>query len=181
VNHRNSFATALLGCVTLAVLSGGCAAASVSTPSAAQSPPSASAPPATASPGAGSTPPAPSATVTAGPVPAAAVQAAARYWRLINAHRNAALLQVVTADSQAAAALRAGRGTTFWGIKRVGVVSTNATVAPTPPAGATIEFSMMVDIVPRRGSAWIAGHNVVFMSLRRVGGTWLVYESGSGP
>ena len=134
-----------------------------------------------ASPAAGSASPAPDATITAGPVPAAAARAAVRYWRLIDAHRYHALLGVVTADSSAAAAVRAGQADGFWGIKRVRVVSTAATADPAPPAGATIEFEMTIEVTPSASSAWNAGRTLVFMNLRRVGDRWLVYESGTGP
>jgi hypothetical protein len=60
-------------------------------------------------------------------------------------------------------------------------VSVDPTVAPLPPSGATLEFAMTVNIRPTRDSAWSAGRTLVFMSLRRVGDAWLVYESGSGP
>ena len=40
---------------------------------------------------------------------------------------------------------------------------------------------MTVDITPSASSPWNAGRTLVFMSLRHVGGRWLVYESGSGP
>jgi hypothetical protein len=196
VSHRHrtrSAATALVGgwfavavavgvAVAVAVLGGGCAAASVSTPGAGQSSaPGVATPMPAASAGAGSAAPTPGATITDGPVPSAALQAATRYWRLVGAHRYHTLLAVVTPDSQAAAAIRAGRGAAFWGIKRVGVVSAAATVLPAPPAGAGLEFSMTVRITPGAGSAWSAGQTQVFMSLRRIGGGWLVYESGPGP
>ncbi len=182
MTHRSQLATALLGCVAVAALSGGCAAASVSSPAGGQSSaPGAASPKPAASAGGGGATPAPSATITDGPVPAAALQAATRYWRLIDAGRNAALLRLVTPDSPAAAALRAGNGAAFWGIKRVKVVSGGATADPAPPAGATIEFDMTVDITPSASSPWSAGRTTVFMTLRRVGDRWLVYESGTGP
>lgn len=187
-HHARSAAAALLGgwfplavalAVALAVVGGGCAAASVSSPAGSQS--SAPEGAATASPAAGSASPAPAATITAGAVPAGAAQAAARYWRLIDAHRYGPLRAIVTPDSAAAAALRSGQADVFWGIRRVRVVSTSATADPAPPAGATIEFEMTVDITPDASSAWNAGHALVFMSLRRVGDRWLVFESGTGP
>ena len=55
------------------------------------------------------------------------------------------------------------------------------TVGPAPPAGATLEFAMTIDVRPARATAWTPGRNLVFMSLRRVGGSWLVYETGSAP
>ena len=134
---------------------------------------------ATGAPSAGIPSPVP--VVTAGPVPPAAAAAATRYWRLIDTHRYRALLTVVTRDSQAAAALRAGRSTSFWGIERVRVVSVDPTLFPEPAAGATLEFGMTVDVRPIGATAWNPGRNLVFMSLRRVGASWLVYETGSGP
>jgi len=133
----------------------------------------------TSAPSAASSSPVP--VVTAGPVPPAAAAAAARYWRLIDTHRYHALLTVVTRDSQAAAALRAGRGASFWGIERVRIVSVDPTLFRAPPAGATLEFAMTVDVRPAPATAWRPGHDLVFMSLRRVGASWLVYETGSGP
>jgi hypothetical protein len=125
--------------------------------------------------------PSPVPVVTAGPVPPGAARAAVRFWRLLDAHRQAALLGVLTPDSRAAAAVRAGRADAFWGIARVRVVSVDATVGRTPPAGATLEFAMTIDVRPTRATPWRAGRNLVFMSLRRVGGAWLVYQTGSGP
>jgi hypothetical protein len=185
-HHTRSAAAALVGgwfavAAAVAVLGGGCAAASVSTPGADQSSAPGIASPTPAAAGTDSAAPTPSATVTEGPVPSAALRAATRYWRLVDAHRYDTLLAVVTPDSQAAAALRAGRGAAFWGIKQVRVVSAAATVLPAPPAGADLELSMTVRITPGAGSAWSAGRTQVFLSLRRVGGVWLVYESGTGP
>ena len=121
------------------------------------------------------------AAITAGPVPPGAAASALRYWRLVDAHRYRALLAVVTPDSQAAAAVRAGNAAGFWGIERVRVLSSAATVDPLPPPGATLEFSMTVDLEPARGSPWSGGRTLVFMSLRRATGSWLVYQSGPGP
>lgn len=171
-------------CVAAAavVLLGGCGAASAPAAPAGQTSVAGAAIAATVSPpSGGATAPSPSAAITAGAVPAAAAQAAARFWRLVDARNDAALRGVVTADSQAAAALRAGRGAAFWGINRVQVVSIQATALPAPPAGATLEFAMTVDITPSGTSAWSGGQTLVFMSMRRVDGAWLVYESGSGP
>ncbi len=188
MSHHSQLATALLGCVAIAALGGGCAAASVSSPAgspsstpAAPAPGSASPAAGSASPAAGSASPRPAAAITAGAVPAAAARAAVRYWRLIDARRYHALLGVVTADSSAAAAVRAGQTNVFWGIRRVRVVSTSATADPAPPAGATIEFEMTIDVAPSASSPWSAGRTLVFMTLRRVGDRWLVYESGTGP
>ncbi len=93
----------------------------------------------------------------------------------------ALFLPSITPDSQAAAAVRAGDAAGFWGIERVRVLSIEPTVDPRPPSGATLEFSMTVDIQPTRTSSWSAGRTLVFMCLRRAGGSWLVYESGTGP
>jgi len=159
-------ATAL--CIAVAALSPcGCGSAPAAAPTATVTPPTAS--------------PSPGPTLTSGPVPPAAARAATRFWRLVDAHRDAALLRVVTPDSQAAAALRAGRGDAFWGIRRVHVVSIDAAVRPSPPTGATLEFAMTVDIRPAHQTAWNPGRNLVYMSLRRVGATWLVCAAGSGP
>lgn len=161
---------------------GGCGGASQATPAPAISPHATSAlAQATggAAPATGSPPPIP--VVTAGPVPPGAARAAVRFWRLLDAHRNVALLGVLTPDSQAAAAVRAGRADTFWGISRARVVSVDATVGRTPPAGATLEFAMTIDVRPASTTAWRPGRNLVFMSLRRVGASWLVSQIGSGP
>ena len=131
-------------------------------------------PPATGSPS-------PVPVVTAGPVPRGATEAAVRYWRLIDHHRYRALLTVVTPDSRAAAAVRAGRAGAFWGIDRVRVVALDATVGRTPPLGATLEFGMTIDVRPAGATAWRPGRNPVVMSLRRVDGSWLVCQMGSGP
>jgi len=174
--HAASLAVpcAIALCVAAAAVSlGGCGA----TPQAATTTAS---PLAAASSQAGGAP-SPVPVVTAGPVPPAAAAAAVRYWRLIDAHRYRTLPTVVTRDSQAAAALRAGRGASFWGIARVRVVSVDPTLVRAPPVGATLEFGMTVDVRPVGATAWRPGRNLVFMSLRRVGGSWLVYETGSGP
>jgi hypothetical protein len=123
----------------------------------------------------------PAAVVTTGPVPAGAVRAAARYWRLIGEHRYARLLAVVTPDSTCAAAVRAGHAAAFFGIDRVRVVSSVRQVDPAPPALTTLEFTMTVDIRPSPASAWSGGETLVFMCLRHTDGRWLVYDAGSGP
>jgi hypothetical protein len=106
-------ALALLLAATMApLLVGGCTASPASTPSATRSAKGAAGPAAASSP-AGAATPAPHATITAGPVPPAAAQAAVRYWRLVGAHRYRALLGVVTLDSQDATAVKAGHGAQF--------------------------------------------------------------------
>lgn len=165
-------ALALCSCAA-AVSLGGCGA----TPRAAPAP--GASPQALASSPAGG--PSPVAVVTAGPVPRAAVRAATRFWRLLDAHRDTALLGVLARDSPAAAAVRAGRANAFWGIARARVTSVADTVGRTPPIGATLEFAMTVDLTPALASPWAAGSDRVVMSLRRVGGAWLVYEIGTGP
>jgi hypothetical protein len=140
--------------------------------------------PGVTSPGApstGVTASSPAAVVTTGPVPAGAVRAAARYWRLIDQHRYAGLLAVVTPDSTCAAAVRGDAAAAFFGIDRVRVVSYVRQVDPAPPALTTLEFTMTVDIQPGPASAWSAGDALVFMCLRYTDGRWLVYEAGSGP
>ncbi len=132
-----------------------------------------------AAPATGSPSPVP--VVTAGPVPPGAARAAVCFWRLLDAHRHTALLGALTPDSQGAAAVRAGRADAFWGIARASVVSVDATVERTPPVGATLELAMTIDVRPAHASAWRAGRNLVFVSLRRVGESWLVYQTGSGP
>ena len=133
------------------------------------------------SPSAGAAAPAPRPTITAGPAPAAAVAAVLRYWRLVSAHRYRALLAVVTPDSPAAAAVRAGRGAKFWGIAHARVVSVRPAVEPLPPPGSTLEIGTTVIIRPSATSPWSAGRALVFVSLRRVAGSWLVCQSGTGP
>ena len=173
-------AAALPAALLPAVLVGGCAVSPAAAPTAVQSTAAAAAPAVPSSP-AGTAMPAPGATITAGPVPPAAEQTAVRYWRLVDAHRYRALLGVVTPDSPAAAAVRAGGGGAFWGIARARVVSVEPTVSPLPPPGATLEFAVTVAIRPARTTSWSAGRTLVFMSLRRVGGSWLVCETGTGP
>ena len=170
----------LLAGASAAGLVCGCAASPAPTPTAIRSV-AATSGPAVPSPPAGASAPSPATTITAGPVPPAAARAALRYWRLVGAHRYHALLTVVTRDSQAAVALRAGRAASFWGIERVRVVSLERTVSPLPPPGATLEFAITVVTRPTRTAAWSVGRTLVFMCLRRVGGSWLVYEAGTGP
>jgi len=136
--------------------------------------------PGVTSPGAGPGA-APHAVITSGPVPAAALRAATRYWRLVDEHRYRALLHVVTADSTCAAAVRRGRAAAFFGIERVRVVSYVREVDPAPPSSATLEFTMTVDIRPNPVSAWHDGETLVFLCLRHTRGRWLVYDAGSGP
>jgi hypothetical protein len=162
------------------MLVAGCAASPAASPATTPSATAEAGPAVSASPAA-TVAPSPGATVTVGPVPLAAAARAVRYWRLVDAHRYRALLAVVTPDSQAAAAVRAGDAAGFWGIERVRVLSTAPIVEPLPPSGATLEFSMTVDIRPTRASSWSAGRTLVFMCLRRARGSWLVYESGTGP
>jgi hypothetical protein len=159
-------------------LVGGCSASPAPAPTTPR--PAASAAAVSAAP-TGPAMPAPSATITAGPVPPAAAHTAARYWQLVDAHRYRALLNVVTRDSHNAAAVRAGDAAASWGIARVRVVSVDAAASPLPPHGATLEFAMTVVIRPTRTSSWGGGRTLVFMSLRRVGDAWRVYEVGSGP
>ena len=40
---------------------------------------------------------------------------------------------------------------------------------------------MTVDVRPARCVALERGRTLVFMTLRRVGGSWRVYETGTGP
>lgn len=171
---------ALLAGASAATLVCGCTASPTPTLTAVRSAAATSGPAVSSTP-AGASTPSPAATITAGPVPPAAARTALRYWRLVGAHRYRALLAVVTRDSQAAAALRAGDAVAFWGIERVRVVSIDHTVSPLPPPGATLEFAMTVAIRPARAAAWSAGRTLVFMCLRRAGGCWLVYEAGTGP
>ncbi len=170
----------LLAGASGAVLVCGCAASPAPTPTTVRSAAATSGPALSSSPE-GTSAPSPAATITAGPVPPAAAQTALRYWRLVGAHRYRALLAVVTSDSPAALATKAGRAASFWGIERVRVVSIERTVSPLPPPGATLEFAVTVAIRPTRPSAWSAGRTLVFMCLRRVGGSWRVYEAGTGP
>ncbi len=123
----------------------------------------------------------PGAVVTSGPIPAGALRAATRYWRLVDEHRYAALLSVVTPDSPCAAAVRGKSGAVFFGIDHVRVVSRARRVEPTPPARATLEFTMTVDVRPSARSAWSRGRVMVFMCLRRAGARWLVSSAGTGP
>ena len=163
MTHRSQLATALLGCVAVAALSGGCAAASVSSPAGGQSSaPGAASPKPAASAGGGGATPAPSATITDGPVPAAALQAATRYWRLIDAGRNAALLRLVTPDSRPPPPCVRARRRLLGHQASQGGVGRVATADPAPPAGATIEFDMTVDITPSASSPWSAGRTTVF-------------------
>jgi len=163
-------ALALCSCAVAASL-GGCGATS---PAPSVSPQVQAA----ASPAGG---PSPVPAVTAGPVPPAAVRAALRLWRLLDAHDDTALLGILTPDSPAAAAARAGRANEFWGIERARATSVARSVGRTPPIGATLELAMTVDLRPAPASPWAAGPDRVVVSLRRVGGAWLVYEVGTGP
>jgi hypothetical protein len=170
--------SAVLAAAAVALFAAGCATSAPTTPGAPAPAPAGGA--LSASPLDRVTP-SPVAAVTAGPVPPAAAAAAVRYWRLIDAHRYRPLLAVVTPDSQAAAAVHAGNAAGFWGIARVRVVSRARTLEPLPPPGATLEFSMTVSIKPARRSPWSGGRTLVFMSLRRASGSWLVYQSATGP
>jgi hypothetical protein len=176
--RRAAGAAAVLAGAMAALFVGGCSASAPTAPGATTPPPAG--PPLSASPTA-RVAPSPVAAITAGPVPPAAAASALRYWRLVDAHRYRALLTVVTPDSQAAAAVRGGNAAGFWGIERVRVLSSAATVDPVPPPGATLEFSMTVDLKPARASPWSGGRTLVFMCLRRARGSWLVYQTGSGP
>jgi len=181
--HRDCRAAALaalLAAALPAVLVGGCAVSPAPAPTTVLSTAAEATPSVSSSP-AGAATPSPGATITAGPVPPAAAQTAMRYWRLIDAHRYRALLTVVTPDSPAAAAVRAGTAAATWGIERVHVVSIDPAVSPLPPPGATLEFAITVNIKPARTTSWSAGRTLAFMSLRRVGDSWLVYETGTGP
>ena len=75
----------------------------------------------------------------------------------------------------------AGRANAFWGIERARVTWVARTVGHTPPIGATLELAMTIDLTPAAVSPWAAGSDRVVVSLRRVGGAWLVYEVGTGP
>ena len=105
-----------------------------------------------------------------------------RYWRLVDAHRYRALLSVVTPDSAPPPRCGPATAAAFWGIERVRVVSTDAAVAP---AAAGRRHARVRHDGRHHGrpasSAWSAGRTLVFMSLRRVGGSWLRLRSGTGP
>jgi hypothetical protein len=178
--RRPAALTALLAGAAAALLADGCAASPATTPTAAPSATGGGTPVVSSSPADTATPSA-GATITAGPVPPAAAATAVRYWRLVDAHRYRALLTVVTPDSHAAAAVKAGNAAGYWGIRHVRVVSVDPAVGPLPPHGATLEISMTVDVSPAPGSPWSAGRTLVFVSLRRVGRSWRVYETGTGP
>jgi hypothetical protein len=154
-----------------AAVAGGCGSSQAVTPSATPLPAS----------GVPSLIPSPGATITVGPVPPAAAHVAQRYWQLVDRHRYGALLAIVTPDSNDARAIRDGTFGSSMGITRVDVVSIDPAVGPAPPTGATVELTVTVDITPAKVSAWSPGRRPVFMSLRQVGGAWLVDQIGSGP
>ena len=123
--------------------------------------------------------PAPSPRITSGPPPAAAVDVAREFWKLVGAGRLAEAQRFLVAPG---APIQQWDGADVAGARFVRVVPDSTSAGP--PEGATVEFAADVWIEPAGAvSPWgDAGVHQLFESVVRMSdGTWRMWESGTGP
>lgn len=170
---RRPRATLLTLCLVAAAaaLASGCGSGAQPT-----APPAASPTPTPA--GIASPSPAPYPQITAGPVPAGAVHAVRRFWRLLEERHFAQVRARVAPGSPLA------EPDTKWGPASVRLLAVCPRALAVVPSYATVEFRVSVYVKPGAGTnAWgPAGSRSLWMTVTRMSDrSWRVYEFGTGP